>query len=605
MQNEYALDFGGFDANPIFSNLQHGAYTITARNRYGCMDTALLTIDSSYLPEPIVHVTDVRCFGDSTGALKFYVAVGHTPYNYFISGIEIPDSIGRLPAGHYDFIAIDEKGCEAAFAATVSSPPELVIQAGLLNDSVCIGTSTGSFHIIPSGGTQPYTISVNGQAPTSDTTFEDLAAGPYHLTLIDSQHCQSQLQVDIVNYPVLQLGDHVISHDTCGLGKGEILIASMVNGLPPMEYALDGGTFGDDAHFKELSTGRHTVVVRDARQCLDTSTLTVVYLDSVTFEDALLTHTSCGESNGQVHLVTSTDIGNIYVVDAIDTFDVPAIDHLTAGDHIIEVWNRYGCHDQVMISIANSTSMEYDVEDILLACTTDPDTTVVSLSGGRPPYRYRLNDGSWISDPEFLNVPLGANEIAVMDADSCLMVIPHDKLESKPLYLSSHHIDETVCGGATGKAQIHVAGGSGAITLLYNDESFQDVAYLENLMEGPFLVIASDSRFCRDSFEFVVSSTCRVYVPTSFSPNDDGINDVFQVFSNADARAEIVQYDIYDRWGGLVYQRSGFSLRNNELWWNGNSNGQPCADGLYVYMIKVQFDNGQHIDLSGEVQLLR
>lgn len=82
-------------------------------------------------------------------------------------------------------------------------------------------------------------------------------------------------------------------------------------------------------------------------------------------------------------------------------------------------------------------------------------------------------------------------------------------------------------------------------------------------------------------FELNVSD-CQVsmYIPTAFSPNDDGVNDYFFP-SGKDF--EILELSIYDRWGGKVYHDKGAQSR-----WDGKSGGQLMSEGVYVFQIIFQ-----------------
>ena len=88
----------------------------------------------------------------------------------------------------------------------------------------------------------------------------------------------------------------------------------------------------------------------------------------------------------------------------------------------------------------------------------------------------------------------------------------------------------------------------------------------------------------RDELELKPCETC-LYVPNIFSPNGDGINDIFQGF----AGCEILAYDmkIFDRWGMLVYRGN-----NPDEGWNGEFRGKKVSQGTYVYLIEFEVLNG-------------
>ncbi len=86
-------------------------------------------------------------------------------------------------------------------------------------------------------------------------------------------------------------------------------------------------------------------------------------------------------------------------------------------------------------------------------------------------------------------------------------------------------------------------------------------------------------------------------VPLAFSPNDDGNNDVLYVYGG---QIENLSFDIYDRWGELV-----FSSSSQDDGWDGNFNGKKAASGVYVYKLRVTFTDGDVLNKNGDVTLVR
>lgn len=102
-----------------------------------------------------------------------------------------------------------------------------------------------------------------------------------------------------------------------------------------------------------------------------------------------------------------------------------------------------------------------------------------------------------------------------------------------------------------------------------------------------------------DTVQIHTVNDCWKYytVPNAFSPNGDGLNDMFSVVSSGD---EIVPgFVIYNRWGEVVYQAN--DLRNG---WDGNSNGKQQENGVYFFVLTLECD-GLYESLQGMVTLLR
>ncbi|MEO1260520.1 MAG: LamG-like jellyroll fold domain-containing protein [Bacteroidota bacterium] len=89
-----------------------------------------------------------------------------------------------------------------------------------------------------------------------------------------------------------------------------------------------------------------------------------------------------------------------------------------------------------------------------------------------------------------------------------------------------------------------------------------------------------------------------IFLPTAFTPNGDGLNDLFGV-SNPFSTGEILAFQIYDRWGNIV-----FSTLDVLEKWDGTHRGQPVNPGVFLY--KLQFRCEQQEDLiSGSVTVIR
>jgi len=131
----------------------------------------------------------------------------------------------------------------------------------------------------------------------------------------------------------------------------------------------------------------------------------------------------------------------------------------------------------------------------------------------------------------------------------------------------------------------------------------QAVVIYENTV---YQVIGSTERGCLDTatVELVVEPLIpEVKMPNAFSPNNDGINDLFgPIFANVSGHT-IHSFRVFNRWGELVY--SDFKTRNPA--WNGRdgNTGKDLPVGNYQYIIDISFVNGKKVLLKGDVTLIR
>lgn len=111
-----------------------------------------------------------------------------------------------------------------------------------------------------------------------------------------------------------------------------------------------------------------------------------------------------------------------------------------------------------------------------------------------------------------------------------------------------------------------------------------------------------------DTITIRVEQQTDVYIPNIFSPNDDGVNDVFSIFSSENIEYQLY---VYDRWGNLMYSNKQLQSTESDTGWNGSYLGQPCKPSVYVYYavlsIPSQDPNGEPETqiLKGDITLIQ
>ncbi|MEL6986993.1 MAG: gliding motility-associated C-terminal domain-containing protein [Bacteroidota bacterium] len=105
-----------------------------------------------------------------------------------------------------------------------------------------------------------------------------------------------------------------------------------------------------------------------------------------------------------------------------------------------------------------------------------------------------------------------------------------------------------------------------------------------------------------DELRVTVDVTKRVFGPNAFSPNGDNINDLF--FLQSDRNDPILKIQIFDRWGGLMYEARDILLNDQAPGWDGRVGNKLANIGVYVWVAEVAFLDGNQI-LSGDLTLIR
>ena len=102
---------------------------------------------------------------------------------------------------------------------------------------------------------------------------------------------------------------------------------------------------------------------------------------------------------------------------------------------------------------------------------------------------------------------------------------------------------------------------------------------------------------------FVVCNGANVFIPNTFSPNGDGVNDIF--YPRGTGLFSIKSFRIFNRWGQLVYEKGGFMPNDASAGWNGSFNGQRLNPDVYVYMVDIVCDNSNVLTFKGDVALIQ
>lgn len=107
----------------------------------------------------------------------------------------------------------------------------------------------------------------------------------------------------------------------------------------------------------------------------------------------------------------------------------------------------------------------------------------------------------------------------------------------------------------------------------------------------------------RDSTYLRILRNYEVYVPNAFSPNGDGINDRFTVYTKT-SEVVIEQLIIYNRWGCEVFSATDISTNDPSLGWDGGGE-QPSDINTYAYFLVLRFADGGRREIKGGVQLMK
>jgi gliding motility-associated-like protein len=160
-----------------------------------------------------------------------------------------------------------------------------------------------------------------------------------------------------------------------------------------------------------------------------------------------------------------------------------------------------------------------------------------------------------------------------------------------------------------GEIQLRLRGGQAPYTVTWNRPT-TDSFLLSGVGVGRYTAEIRDANGCLQVLEAPIAATevradCflprkSIYIPNAFSPNGDQVNDLFQVYPRAGS-FESIYFEVYDRWGSLLYRSEPFLGVRSGIGWD----GATAPIGVYLCKVVITLTDGRVEDLAQSFQLMR
>jgi gliding motility-associated-like protein len=124
--------------------------------------------------------------------------------------------------------------------------------------------------------------------------------------------------------------------------------------------------------------------------------------------------------------------------------------------------------------------------------------------------------------------------------------------------------------------------------------------------ETTYSITAKNEGGCAAKDEVTVQVVCNggnLFIPNTFSPNNDGTNEQF--YPRGSGLSRIKTLKIFNRWGEIVFSRDDFNANDAAAGWDGTFKGRQLASDVYVYICEVVCINNEVLSYKGNVTLLR
>lgn len=134
----------------------------------------------------------------------------------------------------------------------------------------------------------------------------------------------------------------------------------------------------------------------------------------------------------------------------------------------------------------------------------------------------------------------------------------------------------------------------------FSDPQLYEQRILADSSRNYFITALSDHG-CADTATAYVSIEPFIWNPTAFTPNGDGLNDLFNIIVLGEP-VNIIYFRVFDRWGKKVFDMSGTNALRG---WDGTFKGAPVELGTYFYVIGIETSTGDSVIKQGDVTLIR
>lgn len=518
-----------------------GQYTYTVAASSPCIDaTALVDVTVFAAPSVLENITHVSCNGAADAAIDLDItpSVGNTVvWTLPTMNTLTQEDIGPVSEGDYDYEITTTDGCVTSNTITLNQP--LLIDLVLnITPQTCPGACDGEIVATSSNGIGAVTYSMNGGSPSTGS-FDNLCDGNLTITVTDANNCQvsTNTTMTAANPATEPTIDPV--NNIC-LNAGNINLTADIPGGTWTGFGVVDGTTGEFDP-TQAGVGTYNLIYNIAGQCGGDDTLAVDVVPVPQGQIDLSNVSGCAPLG-----VTLTNL----LADANNVSCQWSLGDGTTQNNCLPLdytFTDEGCYD-VSLTIEDNNG-----------CTSVFNGTQQICVTGQPDATFNLNN---------LVFEEGSTTLTGIAIDPVL-----------PIY--SWTFDGAVIGDQNEVTFDTQGIGAGVYEICLNTEN----------------IAGCIDQTCQ-MIEYKESFT--IYIPNSFTPNGDGINDLFYPVFYSGVPEDFEMY-IFDRWGQVVLHSEDLNVL-----WNGSYKGSLAPQDTYIWKVNYKLFNETGINTkTGHVNLLR
>jgi len=559
----------------------------------------------------IVESSAISCNGSCDGELgvTFSGEIGTASFQWFdASNIDLginSDAVTAVCAGTYTVVITDDDNCTVDTIITLSEPA--VITSTITRVNTVCATFAGELSIAGGGGCGgPYAYFIDGEELLGSDSI-GLAVGFYTITVQDNCGCSQEFTEYVSSTNGPSFTTSFVNPPCNGAPNGTITLADTLGTSPITQSINGGGSFSANLVYNNLPPNEYQIIVQDGTGCQSLAYVSLTEPDVISVAPILINET-CVLNNGSIDFQSSGGTSPYaYSIDNGASFQAGSLfTGLTGGIYVYVVEDDNGCQifgQAVLSSIAGPTITNSSF--LNPACSNNCNGTISITAFGNSPISYSLDGGATSQvTGEFIDLCIGNYTIDLTNTEGCqtsenlVLTAPMPPVAGFTASDTNGPAPLTVIftNSSVGATSYFWDLGSSSSTSLAMDETF------EYTTQGFYTVMMVASELlCTDTAYQVISviGTPDISMPNIFTPNNDGINDVFRPF--AIGMSDIIG-KIYNRWGELIYEWQG-----TNGYWDGYTRpaGQLAPAGTYFYVVTATDVADVPYALSGTLQLMR
>lgn len=319
------------------SNLTTGTYTVTVTDNNTCTSSASYTVNQAIAINLSSSITNVNCYGGTTGGIDLTVSGGTPAFTYSWNNGATSQDLSGLTAGNYTVTVTDNNSCTTSASYTVSQANAISLSTNITNVT-CNGASTGVIDLTVSGGTPTYSYIWNNGATSQD--LSGLTAGNYTVTVTDNNSCSSSANYTVSQASAISLSTNITNVNCYGASTG-VIDLEVSGGTPTFTYSWNNGATSQD--LSGLTAGNYTVTVTNSNFCTASASYTVSQPSAISIITSNVIDETCwGENNGSISLLVSGGTAP-YSYLWSNSATSPSLNNIAHGNYTVIVTDNASC----------------------------------------------------------------------------------------------------------------------------------------------------------------------------------------------------------------------------------------------------------------------